>query len=165
MNEMDCLKRHSWQVIKFHFMECILSSVCIGTEYVSTTSSVMSVTLNLVSITVWYWVLCYTSLFLRHYSEHSDIPKLYTDNLVILADLEKEMHTKFIVTIMKLKSLLVIIGKMKLMVSGFNLHRLKDCIKFPCEVCRSRRCKRLAGKFLLNTMVVWIRLTKLWLDK
>ena len=63
---------------------------------------------------------------------------LYADNLVLLADAMDELLSKLgnSKKHLEAKCLRVNMGKTKIMISGKNLHSLRDSGKHPCSVCR-----------------------------
>ena len=62
---------------------------------------------------------------------------LYADDLVLLADTMNELLPKLgnWKKHLEAKVLRVKMGKTKMMISGKNLHSLKDSGKHPCGVC------------------------------
>ena len=91
---------------------------------------------------------------------------LYADNLVLLADAMDELLSKLgnSKKHLEVKCLRVNIGKTKIMISGKNLHSLRDSVKHPCSVCQNgvgsnsilccgwihKKCSSIKGKLIAD---------------
>ena len=101
---------------------------------------------------------------------------LYADDLVLIADTMDELLSKLgnWKKHLEAKGLRVNMGKTKIMISGKNLHSLRDSEKHPCGVCRKgvgsnsilccgcqlwihKKCSGIKGKLTADLSYKWTR--------